>query len=184
MDDIAVIELLFSRSETALCEIERKYARLYRGVIAGVLSDEGEIEECASDVLLSVWNTIPPNRPESLLGYLCTIARRTAIDRVRYRTREMRNADHTVPLDELVDALPAEEGYDRAEARAVGEILSRFLRTLDAETRILFIRRYVYLETVSSLAKRFSMVENHIAVKLYRARKKLKKALEREGVTL
>jgi DNA-directed RNA polymerase specialized sigma24 family protein len=35
---------------------------------------------------------------------------------------------------------------------------------------------------VAELSQRFEMDENLISVKLYRARKKLKKALEKEGI--
>ena len=35
---------------------------------------------------------------------------------------------------------------------------------------------------MTDLAKRFELDENRISVKLYRARKKLKKMLEKEGV--
>ena len=58
------------------------------------------------------------------------------------------------------------------------------LKELNPESEILFVRRYIYLESVASLAKRFEMDENHVSVKLYRARKKLKKALEKEGITV
>ena len=58
------------------------------------------------------------------------------------------------------------------------------LKEVNPETEILFVRRYVYLESVADLAKRFDMAENRVAVKLYRARKKLKKYLEKEGIKI
>ena len=61
-------------------------------------------------------------------------------------------------------------------------VLSDFLRDLDPETEILFVRRYMYLESVAELARRFELDENRVSVKLYRARKKLKKVLEKEGI--
>ena len=61
----------------------------------------------------------------------------------------------------------------------ISGVISDFIKSLDPESEILFVRRYIYLESVASLAKRFEMDENHVSVKLYRARKKLKKALEK-----
>ena len=61
-------------------------------------------------------------------------------------------------------------------------MLSDFIRGLDPETRVLFVRRYVYTESVSSLAKRFQMKEGTVSVRLLRARKKLKTFLEKEGI--
>ena len=40
-----------------------------------------------------------------------------------------------------------------------------------------FAATNLYLESVTDLAKRFELNENHISVKLYRVRKKLKKVL-------
>ena len=82
-------------------------------------------------------------------------------------------------LSELEDCLSCEEPtYEPEERREeLNAVLTNFLRGLDPETEILFVRRYVYLETVSELAERFSLDENHISVKLYRARKMLKKLL-------
>lgn len=66
----------------------------------------------------------------------------------------------------------------------IKKIISEFLKKLDDESRILFIRRYFYLETVSELSKRFNISENKISVKLFRARKKLHTFLEKGGISL
>lgn len=63
-------------------------------------------------------------------------------------------------------------------------ILSDFVRSLNPETQVLFVRRYVYLESVASLAERFGLSENHVSVRLYRARKALRKTLEQEDIRL
>lgn len=183
MDDNKIIELLFDRAENALDEISHKYSRLYKGIIREVLSDECDVEECESDVLLAVWNTIPPNRPISLSSYVCKIARRISINRFKFNTRQKRNPDYIVLLSELEDCLPekiVEDNEERGEI--IHSVLSDFLRSLDPETEILFVRRYIYIESVTDLAKRFELDENRISVKLYRARKKLKKMLEKEGI--
>ena len=80
-----------------------------------------------------------------------------------------------MPVDEPID-----DGDERSEL--IRSVLSDFIRNLDPETEILFVRRYMYLESVTDLAKRFELDENRISVKLYRARKKLKKVLEKEGI--
>ncbi|MBE6638286.1 MAG: sigma-70 family RNA polymerase sigma factor [Ruminococcaceae bacterium] len=184
MDDNRIIELLFERAETALNEVSHKYSRLYKGIIREVLSDECDIDECANDVLLAVWNTIPPNRPNSLTAYICKIARRIGINRLKYNTRQKRNTGYVAMLLELDDCLPFVEPIDDSDERSelIRSVLSDFIRSLDPETEILFVRRYMYLESVTDLAKRFELDENRISVKLYRARKKLKKVLEKEGI--
>ncbi len=184
MDDRSLIQLLFKRDESVLKEISKQYSQLYNGIIRKILSDDCDVEECGNDVLLAVWNTIPPNCPNSLPAYICKIARNISVDRFRYNTREKRNAGYTVMLSELNYCLPAKNSKYNGQENSdiIKSVLSEFLRNLDPETEILFIRRYIYLESVSELSLRFNIEENHISVKLYRARKKLKKVLEREGV--
>ena len=184
MDDNRIIELLFRRDDTALKEIAAKYARLYQGVIRGVLSDDSDIEECGNDLLMAVWDTVPPQHPVSLPAYLCRIARRIGIDRLRYNTRQMRHSEYTVTLSELGDCLPAQTENAPEDNDAIRQVLSAFVRGLEPESRVLFLRRYVYLESVTELAERFDTTENRVSVKLYRARKKLKTLLEKEGITL
>lgn len=186
MNDLTIIELLWERSETALTAISEQYSRLYKGIIREILGDESDTEECANDVLLAVWNSIPPNRPDSLPAYICKLARRIGIDRLRHDTRQKRNGGYTIALSELEECLPAEalSNDDGEIGEQIQAVLSEFVRSLDPETRILFIRRYIYLETVTDLAKRFEMKENRISARLYRARKKLKRMLEKEGITL
>ena len=186
MEDKEIIDLLFARSENALIELSQKYSQLYKGVLGNMLCDSCDVEECANDVLLAVWNSIPPNDPLNLPAYICKIARRIGINRNKYHTREKRNASYTITLSELDDCIPNREASVSmdVDSEYIRTVLSDFLRTLDAETRILFVRRYIYLETVTSLAERFKMSENHISVKLFRARKKLKKMLEKEEIYL
>lgn len=184
MEDKEIVDALFARSEEALGEVERKYASLYRGVIGRVLYDDGDVEECANDVLLAVWNSIPPERPNSLGAYLVRLARRIGIDRLRFRTRKKRSADYTVMLSELGECLEASEMPSETDDGVLARVLSEFLRSLDGETEVLFVRRYIHMESVASLASRFEMSENHVSVKLYRARKRLKERLRREGIGL
>lgn len=179
MEDDQIKIMLFERSEAALNTLAQKYAGLYKPVLWEILRNESDVEECANDVLLAVWNSIPPNDPQNLPAYLCRIARRIGIDKLRHRTRKKRDSGYTVSLSELNECLPDSGGLPgENDDGQIRKVLSEFVRGLDPETRVLFLRRYVYLESVASLAKRFSLSENYIAVKLYRARKKLKKALD------
>jgi RNA polymerase sigma-70 factor (ECF subfamily) len=87
-------------------------------------------------------------------------------------------------LSELEDCLTVEDcSWEVKEtSKTIRMTLHKFLKDLDPVSEILFVRRYVYFESVTELSQRFEMDENLISVKLYRARKKLKKALEKEGI--
>ena len=176
-----MIEKLFARSEDVLKDMETTYGKLCSRLISQILNqNEEDTRECMNDVYLGVWNTIPPQRPQSLQAYICKIARNVAMKKLEYHTSQKRHGT-TVSIQEELDAcLPtAKNEYDELE---LAEIMNQFLETLDKESRILFVRRYWYVDSVEELAKNFGYSKNHISVKLGRIRKKLKKYLEKEGI--
>ena len=183
MQDQIIVEKLFGRSEEGLTLLDSRYRRLSLGVMAGILDNAADREECYNDLLMAVWNSIPPNRPDSLEAYICTLSRRIAINRYRYNTRDKRSAPYTVMLSELEEAIP-DTAEPTSEDGEVTNLLNRFLEGLDPETRVLFLRRYVAGETVEALAERFGMGENAVASRLYRARVKLKKQLRKENIRI
>jgi RNA polymerase sigma-70 factor (ECF subfamily) len=177
------VDLLWKRSEEGLALLDRRYRGLSLSVMAGILENTADREECYNDLLMAVWNSIPPNRPDSLEAYLCALSRRVAIDRYRYNTRDKRSAPYTVMLSELEDCVPDTDAPE-AEDGEITEALNRFLTGQDAVTRVLFIRRYVMGETTEALAKRFGMKENTISARLYRARLRLRAFLLKEGIRI
>ena len=186
MEDSGIIELLFQRSETALSELSAKYSRLYGNILRQIVGNVSDAEECANDVLLAIWNSIPPHRPVSLTAFVCTIAKRIGISRFRSNTSQKRNSGYLVMLSELEDTVPdySADAGSRSDSYLIERILSDFIQALDPEIRVLFVRRYIYMESVADIAQRFEMEENTVSVKLFRARKQLKKILEKEGIRL
>ena len=182
MGDSQIVAMLFARSEDALTEVSQKYSHLYRQILRSILSDAGEAEECEDDILLAVWNSIPPNRPDSLCAYIAKLARRIGIDKLRYKTRKKRDTGYFTSLSELEECLPDESTEDAERSREIQGILEAFIESLAPDVQVLFIRRYVFFESVSSLAERFALSENHVSVKLYRARAALRKKLREEGI--
>ena len=186
MEDNAIIELFFARDETALTEVENKYSRMYVGILNSVLNDTEDVQECRNDLLISLWRIIPPERPRCLAAFISKLARRIGIDRYRRNTRRKRGGGQIISLTECEEngITAAIEPFTENDSAEIGRSISDFLRTLDEETRILFIRRYFFNEAVNELAKRFELSENVISVRLHRAKERLKKYLEKEGIYL
>ena len=85
-------------------------------------------------------------------------------------------------LDELAECLPGGEGAeDAALTKALGEAVSRFLWTLPARERSIFVRRSFHAEPNRDIARDLGMRENAVAVSLRRTRGKLRAWLEKEG---
>ena len=185
MTDTEIVSLLFERSETGLTELQKKYARVYGTIIGRTLSSSADAEECANDLLFAVWKSIPPHRPDNLSAYVSSIARRLSADKLRTQLREKRSKEMTVLLSELEDCLPAPDEYEtRSDSKEIKSTLEEFLDGLKKSDRVLFVRRYFFLEEPSELAKRFEIRPNAVSVSLYRSRKKLQKLLSKRGINL
>ena len=107
MEDSEIIALYWRRDEAAVGETRRKYGRYLAKIARNILSNREDGEEIVNDACLKAWNSIPPNRPDSLAAYLGKIARRLSIDALRTRTREKRAAaQYALSLSELEECLP------------------------------------------------------------------------------
>ena len=80
-DDKGILLLLNQRSEQALRETATQYGALCRSTARNILGSEEDAEECVNDTYLGVWNSIPPNHPDSLSAYVCRIARNLSLKR-------------------------------------------------------------------------------------------------------
>lgn len=182
MEDLEIIGLLFQRSETAIFALQQKFGGLCRSIISNILTDSRDIEECANDTYLRVWNSIPPQYPVRLDSYLSRIARNVALDRYDYNTASMRNNGLTFAYEELALYLPSrEENTDALEFRA---FINRFLRSLPKASRMMFIRRYWYGESITQIAGALDCSEEKVKSTLFRTRNKLREAMIKEEVYL
>ena len=182
MEDLQIIGLLFQRSETAIFALQQKFGGLCRSIISNILPDNRDVEECMSDAFLRVWNSIPPQRPERLDSYIARIARNVALDRYDYNTASMRNTGMTLAFEELALYLPSrEQETDAVEFKA---FINRFLRGLPKASRMMFVRRYWYGESIAQIADAFECSEEKVKSTLFRTRNKLRQAMIKEGIYL
>ena len=182
LEDSTIISLFFERSEQAVAELDRKYGAAVKKTAANILQDRQDAEECVNDTWLRVWNSIPPQKPNPLVSYVCKIARNLALDRYRSNKAEKRNGNLDLVLDEMEECIPSNWNLEtEVEARELTEAINRFLAGLPADDRCLFVRRYWYGDSVADLAALTKGSANRISVRLFRIREKLRKTLEKEG---
>ncbi len=186
MEDTRIVELLWQRDESGLREARDKYGAFCGGLANNLLGSPQNAEECWSDALLRLWNTVPPERPAHLRAYLAKLTRSAAIDRLRSETAQKRGGgEANALLDELAECVSgSEDAESEALSRALGEEISRFLSKLPARQSRLFVRRYFYGDPVNDLSKRFGMKPNSVTVSLLRTRSALRSHLEKEGFSL
>ncbi|MDE7261920.1 MAG: sigma-70 family RNA polymerase sigma factor [Oscillospiraceae bacterium] len=185
MDDQTIIALYWSRDQRALNESQRKYGPLCFRLSENILASREDAEECVSDTWLRAWDTMPPQKPDSLRAYLSRICRNLSLDRWRARRARKRGEGLEVLLEELEDCVPASPSAEAAaESREITRCIDTWLETLESEDRTAFLRRYWYGQQVKELARQTGCAPQKMAQRLYRLRQSLRRALEEEGITV
>jgi RNA polymerase sigma-70 factor (ECF subfamily) len=191
MEDNRIVDLYWERDERAISESDAKYGAFCARIAMNILDNAQDAEECVNDTYLRAWNAIPPNRPTKLGAFLGKITRNLSLDRYKAKkTAKRGNSLFLVSLDELSECVPdGSTGFgsgfdDETEARLIGECINRFLHKLSGEARDVFICRYFYSDSIGEIARRFGLSESKVKSMLHRARGKLKKSLESEGIRL
>jgi len=122
--DAELMEGVAKRESDAMQEIYERYESTLRSVIQSVLHDEGEADDTLDDVFLQLWDQSDRFDPtKGLHGFLITMTRRRALDRLRRRlayrratdrfetelkansTDEMRTHFFQAPISDLTDLL-------------------------------------------------------------------------------
>ena len=172
LEDSKIISLFYERSEQAIAELERKYGAAVKRTASNILNSTQDVEECANDTYLGVWNTVPPQNPNPLISYVCRIARNLATMKFHSNTAKKRNRQYDLALDELEECIPSTVNVETDyEAKEISAAISRFLDTLCYEDR-----------SVSDIAAQVRGDAHRISVRLFRTRKKLYRYLKEEGL--
>lgn len=186
MEDERIVALYFARDEAAIAETKTKYEAYLMKIAYNILFNTEDSSESVNDTYLAAWNSMPPHKPSVLSTYLGKLTRRISIDRVRRRSAEKRRGtQYAVSLDELSECLPAPTSPEQeADAKALGEKLSEFLRGLSKEARVAFVSRYFFMDSIKEIARYGGMSESKAKSLLFRTRQSLKEFLRKEGYEL
>lgn len=185
MDDSKIIDLFFERSDKAIVELSSKYGSVCMKVSMNVLNDFHDAEECVNDSYLGVWNAIPPEKPNPLLAFVCRIVRNVSINRYKRNRAKKRQSNYDLCLEELEGCVSAdnsvEEAFDFSELSAY---IDEFLDSLSEVNRMLFVRRFWYMDSYEDISKASGLKEGTIRTRLSRTKGDLKKFLEKRGVVV
>ena len=185
MEDDKIIELFFARSEKAISELDSKYGKVYHSISYNILNNKLDAEECVNDAYLGTWNAIPPQRPDPLLAFVCKIVRNISIMRYRANTAMKRNSHYDIAMSEIEHCIAAPENVeDSLDAKNLAQAIERFLDTLTAENRVIFVRRYWFSDNYAVISGLTGLTEKNISVRLTRIRNNLRNYLVKEGVLL
>ena len=184
MDDQAIIDLYWDRSEEAIVQTDKKYGKYCFTIANRILENPDDSEECVSDTYYAAWNRIPPTRPGLLSAFLGKITRHISIDRWRRSTAYKRTGGQmTLALDELGDVTgPEETPEDSLSRKELVCAINRFLLTIPKTERGVFLCRYWYLDDIETIGEKTGLTRGNVSTMLSRTRKKLRQALKKEGL--
>lgn len=185
MNDQEILTLFHERSEQAVSALSQKYGKVCQHMAGNFLDSASDAEECVNDAYLVVWNTVPPEQPESLLAYLLGILRNLCHRRLARETAGKRDDRLDVSLDELVQCLPAGPAPQQTlDSLVIRDTLNAFLWSLPRFDRTIFLRRYYFQDSCRQIAKATGRTESAISTRLNRLKQRLKERLIKEGISV
>lgn len=154
--------------------VERWHGPLWR-YLRGLFADHDAAAETLQDAWLRILRALPRLRePARLRPWLFTIARRTAMDRLRRQYSE----PPSMPIDEVDVAAPADAQDAAADLASMHDEIER-MPLVEREVLVLF-----HLEglTLEELAAVLGTPVGTIKSRLFRARRLLRRQMTSKGV--
>lgn len=173
-----MIAQLLQKDERGMEALLLHYGPLMRYIIAPILPDPQDREECLSEVSMRVWSRIAQFDPArgSWNAWLTAITRNTA--RNFQRSAQHRPGTQAIPEGTPAPGASPEEAILQAERSAA---LHDALARLGQNDRALFYRKYYYLQSTAQIASELGMTVRAIEGRLYRLKKQLRRMLGGEG---
>jgi RNA polymerase sigma factor (sigma-70 family) len=172
-----VERLLLEKNEQGMDALLLHYGPLMRYIIAPILQNPQDREDCLSEVSMRVWEKIGQFDGEkgSFHAWLTAITRNTALNHARRASgSSAEELSESTPSPELS---PEEALLKKERQEALKTALSR----LSYKDRLLFYRKYYYRQSTAQIAAELGMTERAVEGKLYRVKKQLRKSLGGEA---
>ena len=179
MQNERIIALLQKDPERGMERLMEQYTGLVCAVIRSRLLippfAEADIEDCAADTFLEFYQGLERFSPAkgSVKGWLCAIAARNALDRVRraYAAPQM------LPLEEGA-SLPSPDPGEEILAREERRRLLDAVLALGQPDREIIVRKFYLGQPSKEIAERLGMTASNVDVRTHRAIEKLRNVLE------
>jgi RNA polymerase sigma-70 factor, ECF subfamily len=172
--DVELMQAVVHRDSDAMAAIYQRYESILRAVILSVLHEDSEADDVLHDVFIQLWDRADRFVAEKgLHGFLVTLARRRALDRLRRRLTYRRATDRfeTEMKAEFDNKL---RGYVGKNPNFdLAELLSRMIRLLpQAQQEVV---QLTFFEGMSQreIAAQKSIALGTVKTRLQLAQKKL-----------
>jgi len=174
MQEQEVISLLTRQDPRGAEELLSHYGPLMQYVINPILSNEQDREECLSEAVLRILDKIFQYDSErgSWTAWLTAVTRSVALNKIRM-------GKDRFAAEPLTDQMPASTPTPEEKILQQERLteLRNAISQLSQKDKLLFYRKYYYLQTVSQIAAETGLTERAVEGRLYRIKKHLRKLL-------
>ena len=128
------MQAITERRPSALNEFYSRHGGKLRSMIGNVVKEEGDADDVLQDIMIQVWREADRYSPKAgrPLGWISTIARRRAIDRVRRGQTYRRIKDRYAELYQPTNNASPKAVTDEISRSDLRKFLNRQLRKLPA----------------------------------------------------
>lgn len=174
MNEKEIVNLIRAHNELGMEELIIHYGALIRYIIAPIVTNTHDQEECFYEVTMRAWDKIELYDPDrgTWTVWLTAITRNTALNYIR---NNRSNNYHDEISDEMVSPLRTHEEIILINEQK--EALVRALNKLTYKERYLFYRKYYYMQSTAQIAAELGTSIRSVEGRLYRLKKRLQKLL-------
>src|ERR1700681_1267335 len=175
-----------SGDDAAFNQVVLAYRKRIMGTIARLIGRPEDVEDVAQEVFLRLYYSLDQLRtPEVFEPWLHRLTVNASYDYLRKQRRrnESRMADLSEQQVVMADATAGGKASSDEQRRSqVRELVHSLLESVSEEDRILLMLKEVEGLSLKELEKIYSVNENALKVRLFRARQRVLKAFETSKV--
>lgn len=176
-----IVEFIRERRPAALEKaIDLYFSSVYgvtKSILAGIAAEE-DIEECVQDVFMNAWNNIEKfdERRGSFKTWLLLLCRSRALN----LRKLLLNKNKTIDYDDIQVSGEEDTEGDYLLKEEKDEIIKE-INSFSEKDREIFIRRYLMDQSIEYISEIMKLSRPVIDTRLWRGRKKLKEAFNKNG---
>ena len=116
---------------------------------------------------------------------MARLTRNLSVDRLRRETTAKRGGGVAdVSFSELEDCITGDSGSveELADREEIARVINGFLSESGRSGRVIFVRRYWYMDSIPDIASSLGFTESKVKMTLLRSRRELAEILGKEGL--
>lgn len=178
MQESDMIALLRKKDPTATAELVTHYSPLMRYIIKPIVANEQDREECLSEAVMRILEKVHLYNEErgSWTAWMTSVTRSVALNKYR-SSKSYKEEEEITEQTASPDPTPEERILQIERRRELKNAISQ----LSSNDRLIFYRKYYYLQTTAQIASETGMTERAVEGRLYRIKKRLRKLLGGDG---